>query len=66
MDDGLFKGLNQTSRARIETLKKIVKAFHGQCARSPGLVEMQQAVAGGLAWKLWAKARKSTHSQASR
>lgn len=38
MDNTLFQGLNQTSRARIETLKKIVKAFHGQCAKNPSVV----------------------------
>ena len=58
MDNTLFQGLNQTSRARIETLKKIVKAFHGQCARNPGWVEIQQTGDGGLAWKLWAKGQK--------
>ena len=58
-DDRLFGGLNQTSRARIETLRRIVAAFHAARARTPGWDQVAaQAWATGLAWEPWAAGNK--------
>ncbi|HWQ09551.1 MAG TPA: hypothetical protein VN436_10600, partial [Holophaga sp.] len=58
MDNNLFQEINQTSRARIETFKKIVKAFHDKRAQHPEWSSIQQSTDGDLAWKLWTKGKK--------
>ena len=54
LDRRLYQGINQTSRARIETLKKIVKAFQERQATGPSLQELQhEKAATGLAGSRW-------------
>lgn len=55
-DHNLFKDLNQTSRARIETLQRIVKAFHEKRAKTPTWRDVQDL--RGLAGPLWGQGKK--------
>ena len=60
--DGLqFGDLNQTSRARVETLKKVVKAFHVKRAQVPSWAAIHGVADGGLAWKPWARGDEEGH-----
>ena len=57
LDAGLFKGLNQTSRARVETLKKLVKAFHEKRATAFNLDTVKDPKTG-FAGTLWGDGKK--------
>ena len=58
LDAALYEGLNQTSRARIETLRRLVKAFHERRAQQPSWAEIRQGGDPDLAWKPWTKGLK--------
>ena len=58
-DEWAFEGMNQTTGARVETLKRIVKAFHHRRARTPDwTLVTRQAAEKGLAWAPWTQSRK--------
>ena len=58
LDGHLFQDINQTSRARIETFQKIVKAFHARRATSPAWESGASATLGrGLAGQRWSPAK---------
>ena len=58
LDAGLYKDLNQTSWARVETLKQIVQAFHEKRAKGLTWADLKKPEVGnGLAGPNWSPTR---------
>jgi hypothetical protein len=67
LDNGQFGKLNQTTFARIETLKNLVKAFHDQAATSPTLEELKAGSdETGFAGEPWGPGRAQKLGQDSK